>query len=119
MICRDGQRYVFPNSQIYFSWYKDFSGVLTISEDLLASISIGGNVTYRPGRMLKIQTDPKVYAVCRGGLLRWVSTENAARTLYGPKWGTMIDDVPDSFFFNYKIGDPITDANALAAAGSL
>lgn len=26
----DGKRYVFPNSTTYFSWYPDFSGVVTI-----------------------------------------------------------------------------------------
>ena len=26
----DGKRYVFPNSTTYFSWYSDFSGVVTI-----------------------------------------------------------------------------------------
>jgi hypothetical protein len=25
----DGKRYVFPTSAVYFSWHKDFSGVVT------------------------------------------------------------------------------------------
>ncbi len=117
---RDAKRHVFPNERTFFSWFNDFSGVLTISDALLASIPIGVNVTYRPGDgMVKIQTDPKVYAVCRGGLLRWVTTEAVARILYGADWNTKIDDVPDAFFFNYTIGDPITEADAVASGGSL
>ena len=54
----DGKRYVFPNEKTYLSWYADFSGVQTVSDADLASIMIGGNVTYKPGvRMLKITTD--------------------------------------------------------------
>jgi hypothetical protein len=104
----DGKRYVFPNIGAYSSWYADFSAVETISNSQLALIPLGGNVTYRPGKkMIKIQTDPKVYAVARGGVLRWVSSEVVARTLFGDGWNRMIDDVSDAFFIDYKIGNPI------------
>jgi Bacterial Ig-like domain len=105
----DGKRYVFVNDKAYFSWYPDFSTVKTISDTTLASIMIGGNITYRPGsRMLKIMSDPKTYVVARGGVLRWVETEAAAVRLFGANWNQMIDDVSDSFFVNYTVGAPIT-----------
>jgi hypothetical protein len=105
----DGKRYVFVNDKAFFSWFVDFSGVQIVTDETLASITIGGNITYRPGvKMVKIVSDPKVYAVARGGMLRWVSTEAIASSLYGSTWNTMIDDVPDSFFVNYTIGDPIS-----------
>ncbi len=105
---KNGKRYVFPNQATYLSWFQDFSSVHTISNDSMAAIPIGGNVTYRPGvRMVKIQTDPKTYAVARSGLLRWVQSEAAAARLYGPLWNKQIDDVSDAFFVNYKMGDPI------------
>ena len=104
----DNKRYVFPNDKVYFSWYKDFSGVKTVSDDELAALLIGGNVTYKPGvRLVKIQTDPKVYAVSADGVLRWVPDEVAAAAIYGTDWKKMIDDVADSFFVNYKIGTDI------------
>src|SRR3989344_8729122 len=54
----DGKRYVFPNDKTYLSWYPDFSNITVVSDTDLASIPIGGNVTYRPGkRLVKIQTD--------------------------------------------------------------
>jgi outer membrane protein assembly factor BamB len=105
----DGKRYVFVNAPAYFSWYPDFSTVKTVSAAALANIMIGGNVTYRPGtRMVKIQSDPKVYVVARGGVLRWVEMEAAAIRLFGTNWNKMIDDISDSFFVNYHIGAPIT-----------
>ena len=104
----DGKRYVFVNSSTFLSWYDGFGGVQVISDADLAEIPLGGNVTYRPGKkMIKIQSDPRVYAVARGGVLRWVSTEAIARALFGDNWNKQIDDVSDAFFVNYRIGDPI------------
>ncbi|MCK9361114.1 hypothetical protein M0Q28_02690 [Patescibacteria group bacterium] len=105
----DGKRYVFPNEKTYFSWFMDFSSVRTISDTELASILIGGNVTIRPGtKLVKIQTDPKVYAVTLGGMLHWVESEALATTLYGSAWATRVVDVPDSFFVNYTIGSSVS-----------
>jgi hypothetical protein len=105
----DGKRYVFPNANTYATWYKDFLTVQTITPEAMASISLGGNVTYRPGvKLIKIQTDPKVYAVDRNSTLRWVTTTAIATKYYGSTWAKKIEDIPDAFFTNYKIGDPIT-----------
>lgn len=101
----DGKRYVFPNEKTYRTWYSDFSTVKTITDVELAAIQIGGNVTYRPGiKMVKIQTDPKVYAVQKGGVLRWIKSELVATTVYGSNWSLRVEDVPDAFFTNYTVG---------------
>jgi hypothetical protein len=77
----------------------------------MAAIPLGGNVTYRPGvKMIKIQSDPSVYAVDTGGVLRWVKTQELAEALYGQNWAKQVEDVSDAFFFNYTIGEPITNA---------
>lgn len=104
----NGKRYVFPHEKVYFSWYDDFSDVITVTAEELASVPLGGNVTYRPGvRMIKIQTDTKVYVVDQGGQLRWVASAEIAEALYGPEWAKQIDDISPAFFVNYQIGDPI------------
>lgn len=103
-----GKRLVFPNEKTYFTWYADFSTVKTISDTELASISLGGNVTYRPGVFLvKITTDPKVYAVDTNGALRWVTTEAIAKELYGSDWAKKVHDIADAFFVDYAEGSPI------------
>ncbi len=109
----DGKRYVFPNDKTYFTWYKDFSKVKTISDGQLGTIPLGrSNVTYRPGyKMVKITTDPKTYVVDQGGILRHVGSEELAKTLFGLNWNDRIDDVPDPFFINYKVGTPIQTAS--------
>ncbi|MEA3249417.1 MAG: hypothetical protein U9Q03_03605 [Patescibacteria group bacterium] len=104
----DGKRYVFPNERVYFSWFSDFSGIVEISGEELASIPIGGNVTYRPGiRLIKIQSDPKVYAIAPGGVLRWIENEQTAKDLYGVEWNKHVDDVGVAYFINYTMGESL------------
>jgi len=107
----DGKRYVFPNDKTYFTWYANFSTVKTVTADQLGAITIGGNVTYKPGvKMLKILSDPRVYAISKNGILRAIGSEAVAAALYGPTWNKQIDDLADSFFVNYKVGAPISAA---------
>ena len=107
----DGKRYVFPNEKTYKTWFIDFNLVVAISNDLLGEIPIGGNVTYKPGKkLIKIQSDPKVYFVDEEGTLRQVKSEQIAKDLYGTTWTSLVDDIPDAFFVNYKIGTPIETA---------
>lgn len=107
----NGKRYVFPTEKTYKTWYADFSSVKSISQTEMESYPIGGNATYKPGaKMVKVTTDPKVYAVEKNGTLRWVKTEAIAKTLYGDMWNKMIDDVPDAFFVNYTTGTEVSDA---------
>lgn len=114
---RDGKRHAFPNEKTYFTWYSDFSSVKTISAADLASLTLGKNVTYAPGaRMIKLQTVPKVYAVGRGSVLRWVQTEALAIALYGNDWNKKIDDLSDAFFINYTEGTVIDEISDFSPA---
>ncbi|MCX6794841.1 MAG: hypothetical protein NTY31_02565 [Candidatus Falkowbacteria bacterium] len=104
-LAADGKRYVFPHFSVYFSWYSDFSGVVTIPASELQSYPLGGNVTMRPGtKLVKITTDPKVYAVEPNGVLRAIQSEAQASALYGTNWNKKILDVSDAFFTNYTLG---------------
>jgi plastocyanin len=116
-IGEDGFRYVFPNQKTYDTWYSNFNTVKFISDAELSKIQIGGNVTYKPGsRMIKIDSDPKTYAVDAHGTLRHVSSEAVAISLYGSTWNKQIDDVPDGFFTNYTIGSAILVASDYSAS---
>ncbi len=120
----DGKRYVFPNSKTYATWFKDFASVRTISSAQLASLPLGGTITYRPGtRLIKLRTRPEVYAVGKGGVLRHVASENVAKALYGALWRAQVDDLPDEFFAAYRLGTDIVgmadyDPGAEKAAAS-
>lgn len=106
---KGGKRYVFPNPSTYFTWYRDFSSVMTISQSELESYPLGGNVTFRPGvNLVKITTDPKVYAVGNGRTLHSIVSEANAIALWGAGWASNVKDLPDAFFTNYIIGAPLT-----------
>lgn len=107
----DGKRYVFPNEKTFKTWFSDFSGVKVLSDAELAAIQIGGNITYRSGTSLvKITTDPKVYAVSPGGMLHHIGSEQIAMDLFGSDWNQQIHDVPDAFFTNYSVGQAINSS---------
>lgn len=107
----NGKRYAFPNERVYFSWYSDFKSVKTITDAELASLPLGGNVTYKPGsRLVKLESLPQVYAVEKGGVLRWVQSPTVAKQLYGSNWAKTVHDLSDAFFTNYKVGEPILSA---------
>ncbi len=109
----DNKRYVFPNEQTYFSWYGDFSAVVTIPQSELESYSLAANVTIRPGtKLVKITTDPKVYAVESDGTLLHVPDEATAIALYGDNWAQRVIDVPDAFFTNYTVSTETVSATA-------
>ena len=108
----DGKRYVFPTEKTYFTWFNGFNNVRTVTDTELGALPIGGNITYRPGlKLVKITTDPKVYAISSNGTLRWVMSEGIAQDLYGANWASQVDDIPDAFFTNYRLGSPIANAS--------
>lgn len=107
----DGMRHAFPTESIFRSWFPSYENVALIDAEHLASYPLGKNVTVRPGTALvKLTTDPKVYAVEPGGKLRWIASETVANTLYGKDWAKRVMDVSDVFFGNYTIGEPIYTA---------
>jgi hypothetical protein len=113
----DGKRYVFTSKDVIKSWFTGFDGgplgdlvnvcntVNELSDVELASITIGGNVTIRPGSyIVKIASDPKLYVVSKGKVLSWLSTPDLAEKLYPGTSAQRIHVVPEAFFVNYYIG---------------
>lgn len=112
VISADSKRYTFFSNPIYHTWYDNFSRVKFISEKELASIPFGGVMFVRPGtKMVKIRTDPKVYAVASGGILRPVKDEATATAIWGPTWNKQILDLDVAFFAQYFLGTEIDDVD--------
>lgn len=109
-IADDGNRYVFPNEKIYFTWYSDFANVKTISCDDLAAFPIGDRLVYQAGtRLVKIPSDPSVYAVESNGVLREIPDEDTAKKLYGDDWSDRVDDVSEAFWSSFTVGQPLEE----------
>lgn len=107
----DGKRHAFPNSRVFFTWYADFSTVQDVSAEEMSASALGKNVTYKPGsKLVKFTTLNNVYAVAKGGTLRWVKSEEVAAALYGADWNKKVDDISDVFYLDYKFGADIDTA---------
>ena len=102
-------RYTFPDENVFYSWYYNFNDVETISNNELQTYPLVGNVTIRPGtHLIKIQANPKVYAVEPGGIIRWIVNE---QTFYNLGYNfSMVVDVPEIFFGDYQEETPISCA---------
>lgn len=104
----DGMRHAFPTEREFMSWGLSFDSVLVVSVSTLAAYDLGDNVTMRPGTYLvKLQASPNVFAVEPGGVLRWITTADLARELYGTLWESRLVDVSDAFWANYSHGEDI------------
>jgi len=106
---KNGTRSAFPHMDVYRSWFgEDFSKVLRVYDTQLGTIPLSGNVRMKEGvYLIKIQSDPKTYAVEPNGVLRWIQTEAQARQLYGDAWAKRVRDVDVSLFTDYAIGAPL------------
>lgn len=104
-----GARHPFPNLITYQSWYgADFSRIVTVSNEFLTKYPLAKNITIRSGTYLvKVTTDPKVYAIEPGGVLREIIDSDIAEKIYGKTWAKKVIDLPDVFFDNYIVGKPI------------
>lgn len=117
-IGRNNQRYAFPifigqnmHQSVFLSWYPDFSNVIHVTDQILAAYPIAGNATIKPGtKLIKIASDPTIYAIDRGAELRTINATMSA-AIYGSNWQSFIEVVPDAFFTNYRLGRPITSVN--------
>lgn len=108
VIGNDRMRHAFPTKAVYDSWYPNFDDVVEVSQKEISQYPIGKNVTVRPGTyLIKLQTDPKTYAVEPGGVLRHIASEEVALEVYGNNWAKRVIDMPDTFFPNYTVGDPL------------
>lgn len=108
----DGQRYVIPNDATFFTWFTTKENIKKLSPEELGQIPFGAkNVTYKPNtRLLTITSDPRVYWVDVGGVLREISSTNLLTELFGADWQKLVDNLPEEYFSNYTIGKPITKA---------
>lgn len=111
----DGKRYIFPTEGTFKSWFGDREVTAEKTLEEVGEIIIGGNVTYKPGyRLITTESVTEIFYVAPGGILRPVSA-SLAEQIYGQDWESMIDDLENHYFTNYKIGPAITDISEIQA----
>ena len=110
----DAIYHAFPNAKVYFTWFSDFAGIRHVAPKLFDTVTRGSDVEYRPGSTLfKTVDDSKVYAAQPSTdgtnpavtfLLRWITTEDVAKALFGPDWAKKVIDVSNDYINLYKNG---------------
>ncbi len=111
VITSEGKRNVFSHENVFYSYFTSFENIIEVSDDIISQLPIGKNITMRPGtNMIKLQTNPSVYAVEPGGVLRMLENEAMAVLFYGENWAQRVVDVSDAFWPDYIEGDPLETA---------
>jgi hypothetical protein len=111
----DGARYTVPIGINFTSWYGEdacpsCAGVMEIESPMNASIPLGGNVTLKPGsKILTIASDTNMWVVDSCATARAV-TPGVAQDIYGTDWADRLVIMPDVFFVDYLIGEPVDSA---------
>ncbi|NQV12506.1 M23 family metallopeptidase [Candidatus Uhrbacteria bacterium] len=107
-----GGRDVFPNESVFFSWENDFDSVITLSDEEIADLPIGRRMRYKPCTYLvKSQTNPDVYHAGESGMLRRITSETQASTLFGANWPSLVRDVSDVFWLDYVKGEDFDNSS--------
>ncbi|MFA7245311.1 MAG: hypothetical protein WC070_04000 [Candidatus Magasanikbacteria bacterium] len=105
VISSDLKRQVIPNESVFYTWYKDFSGVVTIPETCLAQFPLASRMlTFREGSMLvKSAEAARVFAILPGGELSHILSEQVAISLYGSNWNqsAVLRTLPDTELMSY------------------
>jgi hypothetical protein len=127
---KDGKRYIFPNEATFRTWFPIGSKcpiINQVTDAALEQIPLGqipgGFVNARPGiKLIKLQGDPKIYAVSKNGVLRWIESGPEFNSIiteyYGQTWTDSVIELPDQFFIMYSMGEYITNASQYSPANA-
>jgi len=109
----DMESVYFPSSEVYHTWYEDFSGVEEIPNTCIDAYPLAGGVNYRPGSMLvKRDTSPSVYIIEPGNMKTKIGSEEVAAALYGADWASKVRDIASVYWLNFTAdGAEITMAS--------
>ncbi len=108
LAANDGKRYVFPSEGQFYSWFRDFSGVRTVSSGTLSSMPLSGNVLYAAGsRLVKSPSSSRVYAVGAKGELHWIQSVPVLESYYGTNWMQKLSVVPETVLADYRQGSSV------------
>jgi hypothetical protein len=105
----DGKRYIFPTIEVYKSWFQNIQpeDIMVYDLNKLYETPLGGNVTFRPGTLMQTPTDPHIYIVIKNGLIKPFDNENLLTLIYGENWKSLVNQIPNYFFTQYKVGTVI------------
>lgn len=102
-------RWTFTNEAAYFSWFKNWDEVKTVSPTYLTRFRDRGPAALSPGARIKSLSDARVYIIGRDNKLHWIVNEGVAYDVYGPSWNKGIIDVPNTTLVSFQLGGTVDD----------
>jgi len=109
LVSAEGKRMYFPNAEVFFSWFSDFSTVVEVEGACIDDYPAGGGINFRPGSLLvKTEVSPNVYAVGPDNMKHLIPDEATAAALYGVEWAKKVRVLADAFDANYKVGAAVS-----------
>ena len=116
----DLKPYVFSTRNTYGSWLDDFSSLKNITQEEFDSMNLGGNVTVRPGSLIRFDNSNVVYAALPGNKLCRLPADADAKALYGNDYAARVMLIQVSFVGNYTFDSSCTmTKDSLLPDGSL
>lgn len=107
-IDEDNLRHPFWDTNTYFTYADSFSDVVWVTDATIPTLFIGTPMLPKSGTVLvKIQSDPKVYAIEGDNVLRWIPDEATAISLYGAYWTDCVIDLEPTAFPHFAIGEAL------------
>lgn len=114
----DGSIRPFLDAQTFFTYADNFDDVVDLSSEEIAEYSMGSPMLPQAGTVLvKVQSVNKVYALVEEdgvSVLRWITSEDLAKELYGNTWADYVIDVPVTAWGRFEIGDEVASADDLS-----
>ncbi|PIX61977.1 hypothetical protein CO057_03360 [Candidatus Uhrbacteria bacterium CG_4_9_14_0_2_um_filter_41_50] len=115
----EGRR-AFISSAAYFTWFDSFEEIANVQDQDLSAWSLSGLMLPKAGVVLvKIQSDPQVYALAENSsdefspLLRAIPDEQTAIALYGNDWADYVIDIEPTFFAKFSQGEPMSSSETV------
>lgn len=108
----NGMRHPFLDSQTFFTYADDFSDVIEVADSELSNYTIGSPMLPKAGVVLvKVQSVNSVFALEADNTLRWITSEEAAESIYGSDWADYVIDVPVTAWGHFNHGEDIDNAS--------
>jgi len=108
-IDEDMVRHPFWDANSFFTYADSWNDVVWVTDATLPTMTLGSPMLPKENVVLvKIQSDPKVYAIDSDNTLRWVPSEIIANTLYGTGWADYVIDLEATIFARYSVGENMT-----------
>jgi len=102
-------RHPFWNTNVFFTYADSWDEVVWVTDATLPTMELGDPMLPLGLTVLvKIQSEPKVYAQEFFSFLRLIPDESTAEFLYGDNWSDYVIDLEPTVFSHFTLGEEMT-----------